>query len=521
MRVLELLIDRRLASFAAALFCICFGVSCSNSEAPPAQSADAPQADALKTEAFRGNEVSANEIVFKVADCETDDRTAFLARVTNIARELTGEEDIEVSQVGNGCWFLARSSRRSASELLDPFLSQIQLNRAAAPELKQVPEIVDAEPNFIIRLKPHPDDRPVQGSPDDDYFQRGELWGLANQQYPDVHIDALRAWQVSKGSQQIVVGVIDTGIYYLHPDLQANVWCAPRDFTVTLGTDKINCPSGSHGFNVVGRTDAERCDPLDGIRNPGHGTHVSGTIGAIGDNQRGVVGVNWTTRLLGLKFMKYGDGTAANAKRAIDFAVELKKELKLDADIRVLNLSWGYRSNVTTKSDSDMLREAIEDAGKKGILVVASAGEDGGSNNDEIEHYPSGFNLENVVSVTAIDRKGFLVDRANYGMTSVHLSAPGGEIYSTYSMNLGIDYYVSGGTSMAAAFVSGAAALILSVPQCSKLSPADLKQVILRGVSSLPTPSSTPIPTSSGGMLGVYKSIEQCSTEAVLTPRNH
>jgi serine protease len=512
MRLLDSLSERKRTLVATALFCICLGASCSSSQAPAGQSSDRPlqvaESDALKTETFRGSEVSANEIVFKIADCDTVDRTAFLERVSTLAKGMTGDNQLVVSQVGNGCWFLATSSTLSASQLFDPFQSKVALNRAASPSPEELPQIIDAEPNFVIRLQPQPGDKPVEGSPSDDYFQRGELWGLLNQQRAGVDIDASRAWQISTGSKQIVVGVVDTGIYYLHPDLQANVWSAPKDFTITLGTDKIRCPAGSHGFNAVGKTEKERCDPLDGIRNKGHGTHVSGIIGAIGDNHVGVVGVNWNTKLLGLQFMRYDGGTVVNAARAIDFAIELKKQFGASADIRVLNISWGFRkaSPSYSESDSDMLREKIEDAGKNGIIVVASAGEDGGSNNDNVEQYPSGFRLSNVISVTAIDRAGSLADRSNFGMTTVHLSAPGSEIYSTYAMNLGTDYYSSGGTSMAAAFVSGAAALILSVPRCSSLPPARLKEVILGGVKPTPTPTAT----STGGMLDVYQSIEQC-----------
>ena len=257
----------------------------------------------------------------------------------------------------------------------------------------------------------------------------------------------------------------------------------------------------------MGTTDAERCDPLDGIGNSGHGTHVSGIIGAVGDNQLGVVGVNWTTKILGLRFMRSGAGKASWATEAIDSAIELRKELGADANIRVLNISWGYRKGFFVDMESNMLRESVETAGKNQILIVASAGEDGGSDNDTVEHYPSGYLLTNLVSVTAIDREGLPADRVNFGLKTVDLSAPGSGIYSTYSRNLGDTYYRSGGTSMAAPFVSGAAALILSVPKCSKLSAEDLKKAILRGV----TATRTAIPTSTGGMLNVYKSIELCN----------
>ncbi len=494
-------------SLVIASICLCIATSCSRSNPPAgAESANRLSRDkdrnVLETETFRGAEVSAKEIVFKVADCETENRNARLETVKAFARETTKDDQLIVSQIGNGCWYVATSSRLTVNELFDQLYSKIAINIAANPNSLQAPQVTNVEPNFIIRLQPQPGDQPVEGSPSDDYFQKGQLWGLSNQQRPGIDIDALRAWQLSKGSDKIVVGVIDTGVYYPHPDLQANVWRAPRDFKIRLGTEEISCPADTRGFNVVGMTAQERCDPLDEI---GHGTHVSGIIGAVGDNHLGVVGVNWTTKILGLRFMRSGAGTAADAARAIDFAVELKKVLGADANIRVLNISWGYRKEHFSAYDTQMLGERIAVAGKEQILVVASAGEDGGNDNDLVEHYPSGYDLPNLVSVTAVDREGLLADRSNFGQKSVDLSAPGSEIYSTYTMNPD-SYYRSGGTSMAAPFVSGAAALILSVPRCSGLSPAQLKDAIIRGVR----PTRLPTITATGGMLNVYRSIEQC-----------
>src|SRR5215813_295779 len=112
------------------------------------------------------------------------------------------------------------------------------------------------------------------GIPNDTLFQQNKLWGLKNDDHPGIDIHANEAWNLSTGSRDIVVGVIDTGIYYDHPDLLANMWRAPREFDVTLGDDVIHCLDGSHGYNAVAGT----CDPVDGTTNFGHGTHVSGII---------------------------------------------------------------------------------------------------------------------------------------------------------------------------------------------------------------------------------------------------
>src|SRR5262245_18572784 len=156
--------------------------------------------------------------------------------------------------------------------------------------------------------------------------QLGQWWGLNNTGQTvggqagiaGAHISAVSAWDVSTGSSNIVVGVIDTGVDYNHPDLAANIWSAPAAFSVTLGGQTINCPAGSHGFNAVNNT----CNPLD---DNNHGTHTSGTIGATGNNGSGVVGVNWSASIMGLKFLSAsGSGNTADAIECIDFAIQAK-----------------------------------------------------------------------------------------------------------------------------------------------------------------------------------------------------
>src|SRR5687767_14424900 len=266
-----------------SLITISFAINCSrgpdpesNNAASPAsnklaQSFDINREDALVTEKFREREVAAKEILFKFEPCATEDRGAFLQRVTAFARDVTKDNQMIVSQVGNGCWFLAQSSRLTVSQLFDPFQSKIQLNLAPGAN-EQSPQVVAVEPNFVIRLKPQPGDMAVAGPPEVDYFKEGKLWGLQNVLNPGIDVDAIQAWGLSKGSKQIVVGVIDTGIDYDHPDLRGNVWSAPEDFKITLGTEEITCLKGSHGYNVWGKTDKERCDPMDGMGTTGHGT---------------------------------------------------------------------------------------------------------------------------------------------------------------------------------------------------------------------------------------------------------
>ena len=186
--------------------------------------------------------------------------------------------------------------------------------------LAQRPDVAYVEPNYIVHAVLAPNDT--------DYSQ---LWGMQN-------IAAYAAWEISTGSTANIAVVVDSGIDYTHPDLAANVWSAPASFTVNIGGRSITCPAGTHGFNAILKT----CDPMD---DNGHGTHVSGTIGAVGNNNLGVIGVNWTTQIMGSKFLSAaGSGTTADAINAIEFAVQAKAAFAgtgTPVNIRVLSNSWG------------------------------------------------------------------------------------------------------------------------------------------------------------------------------------
>lgn len=172
------------------------------------------------------------------------------------------------------------------------FHSRSKNTEALVQQLSQRADVVYAEPNSIIHVDATPNDP-----------QYSELYGLHNTSNPGADISAPLAWDLSKGSRNNVIGVVDTGVDYNHPDLAANMWSAPTAFTVIIGQRAITCGAGTHGFNAVTRT----CDPMD---DHSHGTHVSGTIGAVGNNGTGVVGVNWTASMMAIKMMDAtGNGT--------------------------------------------------------------------------------------------------------------------------------------------------------------------------------------------------------------------
>jgi len=309
-------------------------------------------------------------------------------------------------------------------------------------------------------------------------------------------IGANQAWDVTTGSTANVVGVVDTGITYTHPDLAANVWSAPSSFTVNIGGRDITCAAGTHGFNAIRLT----CDPLD---DNNHGTHVSGTIGAVGNNGIGVAGVNWTASIMGLKFLdQNGSGTTANAINAIEFAVQAKNAFSSKAYLRVLSSSWGGGGF------SQALLDEINRANAYDMLFVAAAG-NSGTDNDTTAFYPANYSAPNVVAVAATDNRDALASFSNYGVTTVDLGAPGVYVLSTIRSG---QYAYYSGTSMATPHVSGAAALVLSA--CT-LDTAGVKSALLLNVDPI---SSLLGKTVTSGRLNVFKAISSCGGSAPPPP---
>ena len=292
------------------------------------------------------------------------------------------------------------------------------------------------EPNVIWEIEAISDD-PMYDS----------LYGLEKLNLPD-------AWDIEKGNHNIVVGVLDTGVDYTHPDLKDNMWVnegeIAGDGIDNDGNGVIDDVYGIDAYNKDG-------DPMD---DHGHGTHCSGTIGATGNNGVGVVGVNWSVRIMALKFLgASGGGSTHDAVTAMDYAVSM--------GVDIFNASFGGRFK------SAFLGDAITRAENKGVIFVAAAG-NSGSNNDVSPHYPSNFTNSNLISVAATDKNDKVPYFSNYGANTVHVAAPGVSILSTVS---GGGYLKLSGTSMAAPHVAGLAALILAAHP--SYSPTQIKNLII------------------------------------------
>jgi len=331
-----------------------------------------------------------------------------------------------------------------------------------------------AQPNYEIELDPEESDspkdllyRPNSGSPNDPQF--GDQWALnnigQNGGKAQADIGALHAWLKTQGSEKIVVAVLDTGVDYTHRDLAANMWTRP-DSMPQYADDELGSFDDVHGFDA----DTNSADPMD---DNGHGTHCAGIIGAEGDNGEGIAGINWNVTIMPLKFLgRGGFGTTKNAIESINYAIDRKKK---GVNVRVINASWG------STQYSRALEDAIRAAGEQGILFVAAAG-NSSTDNDKRAHYPSNYNLPNVLSVAALDRTDSITSFSNFGAKTVHIAAPGRDILSTWLNNA---YREASGTSMAAPQVSGVAGLILANEP--NLSMAKLRERLLGTVDKLPS----------------------------------
>jgi len=314
----------------------------------------------------------------------------------------------------------------------------------------------------------------------------GDQWALVNRGLrggrEKADIGAALAWAKTQGSERVVVAVLDSGVDYTHPDLMENMWLRPGD-VAAYQDEHLGTVDDEHGFNAV---DNLR-DPMD---DNGHGTHCAGIVGAVGNNGEGVAGVNWTVEIMPLKFMtSMGTGTTKDAIEAINYVIDRKRA---GVNVRVISASWG--STLRSKALEDVIRKA----GKEGILFIAASG-NSTADTDRRPHFPSSYNLPNVISIAALTRKDELAGFSNFGAKSVHVAAPGAEILSTW---LNGQYREASGTSMATPVVSGVAALILSVE--SDLSAEELRSRLLDSVDKLDVLSGK---VSSGGRINAARAV--------------
>ncbi|MBW8000594.1 MAG: S8 family serine peptidase [Planctomycetes bacterium] len=341
--------------------------------------------------------------------------------------------------------------------------------------------ILYAEPNYKGMI--------ISTIPDDTYFNN--LWGMHNTGQTsgtaDADIDAPQAWDIATDAEDIIVAVIDSGVDYNHEDLAANMWTNQAELNGTTGVD-----DDENGYmdDIYGWDFADKNNNPDDCE--GHGTHVAGTIGGIGNNGTGVTGVCWKVKMMPLKITAACQRgiLTSDAIDAIEYAVEM--------GANILNNSWGGGSFSQAEKD------VIENARDAGVLFIAAAG-NYGNNNDSNPFYPASYVPDNIISVMATDHddeRGYRAPggwASNYGVTKVDLAAPGKDIYSCIP---GDRYNDKSGTSMATPHVAGACALIWSINP--KLHYSEVKDIILNSVDKLDSMKDFCV---TGGRLNLHKAL--------------
>jgi subtilisin family serine protease len=325
-----------------------------------------------------------------------------------------------------------------------------------------------AEPDYIIHA--------AATIPNDPYFLDGSLWGLNNYGQnggtPDADIDAPEAWDVISSASNVVVAILDTGVRYTHEDLANNMWVNPLD--------------GGHGFNAFTKTN----DPND---DQGHGTLMAGIIGAEGNNEKGVTGVAWHIQMMACKCLdNTGNGSDSTLIATIEYAQT--------NGAKIINAS------LDSSGFSMAVSNAISSARDAGIIFVASCGNNS-SDVDSYPRYPACYGIDNIVSVAYTTRNDLLGMFSNFGRTNVNLAAPGDQIFSTFAA-ADDSYFPIGtsinlaGTSFAAAYVSGALALLEE-----KFPSENYRQIIERLLRTTDRLANLQGKCVTGGRLNLFKAL--------------
>lgn len=346
-------------------------------------------------------------------------------------------------------------------------------------------EIEYIEPNYIISLNKVKAGEEAP-APKDASFKK--QWGMKNDGkngsvfssgLAGEDINVLRAWSITKGSKDIKIAVIDTGVDYTHPDLAAQMDVNTAELNGKAGVDDDNngYVDDIYGYDFANKDG----DPKDGH---GHGTHCAGVIGA-SHNSAGVAGVMADVKIVGIKFLSdAGSGETIDAIAAIDYAIK--------RGVQVMSNSWGGGDK------EQSLEDAIKSAEAAGITFVAAAGNES-ANNDSTASYPANYEVSNVISVGSYTSAGAKSSFSNYGLTSVHVTAPGSGILSTYKRG---GYTSMSGTSMATPHIAGVVGLLLSKEPT--LTPAQIRERLIK--TSVKT-SKLSTASFSGGRVDVYQAL--------------
>ncbi len=379
----------------------------------------------------------------------------------------------------------------------------------AIREAENDPRVEFAEPNRRLA--------PADTIPNDALFTN--MWALHNTTVTGADIAAPRAWDLTTGSNNVVVAITDTGVDIQHPDLAANIWSNPGETpNNNIDDDNNGLIDDVNGWNF----EANNNQLFNSISFDAHGTSVAGIIGAVGNNGSGITGVAWNVILMPLKFINNGTGDTSGAVKAINYAIAQRNK---GVNVRVINASWGPTGASCNDSFSKSLKKAIQAAGDAGITFVCSAGNgDCGTNRngddlDAAPEYPAswGGELTNVLSVGAVDSTDAVPFFSNFGHNNISVAAPGFAVLTTVPRGFSglqdiASYSTQTGTSFSAPHVTGIAALLAAREPA--LTPAQIKQRIIATAEPL-LPLASKI--KSAGRANAFNALTN-SVPAVSTP---
>ena len=374
---------------------------------------------------------------------------------------LLNNKSIDISEFElNKYLKLANTKSTSSAKELIVLKSQNISTEDMIDLVKDFSSVDIVEPDILMQRN--------ETTPNDPSFLNNQLWGLNK-------IDAPLAWDKTIGSNEVVVGIIDSGVDYMHEDLHDNMWQNIAERDGIKGVDDDNNGYVDDVYGIDPETNVHNSRRVDN-----HGTHIAGTIGAVGNNGKGVVGVNHKVKIIACNIHMRGSiyFSVYSAIECLNYFAKLKQT---GVNIVVTNNSWGWYGY-----NNKLLYDAIKSNGDLGIMFVAAAGNDR-RNNDIRSKYPASYDLENIISVANISELYGLAYSSNYGKTTVDLAAPGINIYSTIPDN---KYAYKSGTSMAVPHVTGAVALLKSHPDYSHLTIKETKERILRSTKYIPSLSN-------------------------------
>lgn len=365
-------------------------------------------------------------------------------------------------------------------------LGDLGWKRLKLPEGRSVDEAVKVysgfagveyvQPNFYYRLL---------ATPNDPQFGSSGLYGLGK-------ISAPTAWDLTTGSSSVVVADIDTGLRYTHEDIAANAWTN----TGEIPNNGVDDDGNGYIDDYYGY-DFRYNDP-DPLDENGHGTHTAGTIGAVGNNALGVVGVNWNVKIMAVKIYSAGgvDSTSAMLVNAYNYVRIMKTR---GVNIRVTNNSYGDCPEACGYDQAT--KDALDALGNAGVLNVFAAGNNGRNIDTAAPHFPSSYKSPAILAVASSTSTDSRSSFSNYGTISVDLAAPGSSVLSTYNGS-NSSYSTLSGTSMATPHVAGAAALLSAYNPA--LSVASLKATLMNTVDLLPAWNGV---VKAGGRLNIANAL--------------